>query len=275
MNESDERLRQAFDTAPATTAPSTEELLAYVGGELDEATVESLLERLADHPAAMDELLALRAAARPTLSSHEAAAGVAKVRSALPLTFSRPAAARPRSFWLGWAAAFLALALTGAGWWRDTQQERRDRAELGLKLAAARAELRDARDRLEGLEGQVEALQARPEPTPIAGLPIVDLYPAGRLRSAEAPPAIAATAGPQVLILTPADPQPGRLYEVELRAGDRASLERVRWQSAVTADGAGAVVLLVPGKLLAAGDWRIELRARGPQTADVFTFRVP
>lgn len=255
-------LRQLFAAEAGGTHLTRGQLEALVLGELDEDEQDRLLEQVALDPELTDELLELRrlaaAGQAPAPAERDGVDAVmASIAAASGPTFEaqpRRLTALPdlfRSEWLALAAALVAVASLFFA-----LQARRTNSELQRQLA-----------QLEADAGPPD-VQPQDATTGVhANVRLVDLFADSQLRGETGPAMLRASPGePTVLILTPGDPEPGRVYAVSIQqaGGDL-------WHGEATAEASGAVVLLLGPGLVVSGPLRIELR---PPSGDASIFEL-
>ena len=243
-------LWKLFDAQSPVPQPTSEELVAWLHGELDPAQEELLMERIADSPGAMDRVLAMRrqhrASQNPSVAepidadTQKAVSSVMAAISEAPMQVQDPVAPGPsRLPWI--AAAVLAMAFA-AYTWIDSSEIRRQHQILENRLQV------------------VQGIQV--------DLQIAELYASSRLRSgsSNAPTDAAgteesevrvdlSTSKPSVLILTPQDPIPRAIYGIEILTQKGKSL----WQGETSADETGVVVISLPRGFAGPGLARLEL----------------
>lgn len=241
-------LWELFDAQSPGPQPTSEELAAWLEGELDPNQEELLMERIADSPGAMDRVLAMRRQHRASQNpsgpidadTRRAVSSVMAAVSETPMQVQDPVAPGPsRLPWI--AAAVLAMAFA-AYTWIDSSEIRRQHQILENRLQVA-----------QGIQ---------------VDLQIAELYASSRLRSgsSSAPTEAAgieeselrvdlSTSKPSVLILTPQDPIPRATYGIEILTQNGESL----WQGETSADETGVVVISLPRGFAGPGLARLEL----------------
>lgn len=237
----DRELRSLFaqDRSGLSDHPPMAKLRAYARGELPEAEVEAIQSHLGLCRRCTSGILAGTA---DGLSAGEVASRVDEV-VARGRARRRAERLRPAREWVWPAlAAGLAIACLGQAW-------------HAVRQGATIAELTSA------LASSAPPPAAAPE-APVAGMPIVDLYPGSVVRDADAaqqPIPLPAEATWVTLILTPSTDAARPAYELRLLTAEGVEL----WRGPATANAAGAVVVAVPRGLVSSGLGRLELYDSG------------
>jgi hypothetical protein len=241
-----------------------------VAGRLVPDAAQVAAERDSDYRRWVEEVVT---PARAVLLARSTALGAPRTSSALPVRL------------LGLAASVLLLVSLAAGWGLSREASRAElltaeRAELQRRLAVANREGERAARQAATLGAELARLQSEREGTPPAtstpalqpllNVPFVWLAPDEAVRGEPAAVHLAAGSELFLLIVPLDDPTRPGPYRLTLR--ERASRRTVWSSDELVRSGPAELSVALPRRLLAAGDYVVELAIAGSGTRHLADF---
>ncbi len=262
----DADLRALFEAQSSGAEPTPDELAAWLSGDLDSRDEDRLMERIADHPEAMDLVLDMRRGLDLAPADGETSRAVDSVMAAIG-EFSNESSAssassastaasvsssvRGTKYSALWAAAAVLVIGLSMYSWIQGLETRRHNVRLMDQLVVARQELREQTSLLHQLTDRLEQ-----ERQPQARVQVAELFASGRFRSGSPHERVELPASqPAILILTPQDPIPGRPYGISILDADQRPL----WSAETAADDTGVIVISLPAEFSPPGRALLEL----------------
>ena len=259
----DADLRALFDAQSSGAEPTPDELAVWLNGDLDSQDEDRLMERIADHPEAMDLVLDMRRGLDLAPAADESVRAVDSVMAAIG-EFSNESSAssastaasvsssvRGTKYSALWAAAAVLVIGLSMYSWIQGLETRRHNVRLMDQLVVARQELREQTSLLHQLTDRLEQ-----ERQPQARVQVAELFASGRFRSGSPDERVELPASQAaILILTPQDPIPGRSYGISILDADQRPL----WSAETAADDTGVIVISLPAEFSPPGRALLEL----------------